>query len=98
MTRQGRSLRVVAPGEAPAKKRTPMTVTKAAADGSRADLLAAMRARVAAAVEDSRTPAPALAALTRRLLEIDAELKAIDEAGPEDPPPPGDEPFDRESI
>ena len=54
------------------------SVTLAASDGSRLDLLVAMRARVAAAVEDDDTPPRDLAALTRRLLEIANEIAAIE--------------------
>jgi hypothetical protein len=54
------------------------SVTKAASEGSRLDLLVAMRARVASAVEDSDTPPRDLAALTRRLLEIANEIAAIE--------------------
>lgn len=69
-------LRVVAPDEvSPAKRHT---VTSAASEGSRRDLLVAMRARVATAVEDPNTPARDLAALTRRLLEIAKDIEAID--------------------
>lgn len=71
-------LRAVAPGEpAPAKRHT---VTSAAAEGSRRDLLVAMRARVATAVEDPNTPARDLAALTRRLMEIARDIEALDAA------------------
>jgi hypothetical protein len=59
-----------------------MTVTKAATTGDRRDLLVALRARIARSVEDPNTPAPALAALSRRLLEIAKDLEALDaEAG-----------------
>ena len=56
------------------------TVTGAAAEGSRRDLLVSMRARVATAVEDGATPARDLAALTRRLMEIAKEIDSIDAA------------------
>ena len=56
----------------------PMSVTEAAGDGSQRDLLVAMRARVAQAVEDPKTMARDLAALTRRLMEIAREIEAID--------------------
>ena len=68
------------PAGAQAPRRAPKSVTKAAADGSRRELLVAMRARVATAVEDPNTPARDLAALTRRLLEIAKEIEAIDAA------------------
>lgn len=54
------------------------SVTEAASEGTRLDLLVAMRARVAAAVEDPNTPPRDLAALTRRLLEIANEIAAIE--------------------
>lgn len=74
MARQ--QLRAVKPGET-AKKR-PMTVTKAASEGSQRDLLVAVRDRVAKDVESPNTPARDLAALTRRLMEITKEIEAID--------------------
>jgi hypothetical protein len=54
------------------------SVSEAASDGSRLDLLIAMRARVAAAVEDPNTPPRDLAALTRRLMEISNEIASIE--------------------
>jgi hypothetical protein len=54
------------------------SVTEAASQGSRLDLLVAMRCRVATAVEDPDTPARDLAALTRRLLEIANEIATIE--------------------
>lgn len=54
------------------------SVTAAAADGTRLELLIATRARVARAVEDPNTPPRDLAALTRRLLEIAKEIEAIE--------------------
>jgi hypothetical protein len=57
-------LRAVRPGE---PGRRPLTVSQAAKDGTRRDLLVALRIRSARAVEDPGTPAPALAALSRRL-------------------------------
>jgi hypothetical protein len=69
-------LRVVAPNEV-TPIRPPMTVTTAAADGDRLDLMLAMRARVATAVEDPNTSARDLAALTRRLVEIAKDIDAL---------------------
>jgi hypothetical protein len=54
------------------------SVTEAASQGSRLDLLVAMRSRVATAVENPDTPARDLAALTRRLLEIANEIATIE--------------------
>jgi len=56
----------------------PRSVSAAADSGSRRDLLVAMRARVALAVEDSGTPARDLAALTRRLMEIAKDIEQLD--------------------
>lgn len=53
-------------------------VSEAAANGNRLELLVAMRARVASAVESADTPPRDLAALTRRLLEIANEIAAIE--------------------
>ena len=71
------SLRAVQPGEkaAPVK---PKSVTEAADDGSTRELLVAMRARIAKAVEDPNTPARDLAALTKRLVEVVRDIEAID--------------------
>ena len=71
------SLRAVEPGEAAPARKT-HTVTSAASEGDRRDLLVAMRSRIATAVEDPNTPARDLAALTRRLLEIAKDIEAID--------------------
>ena len=65
-----------ATNEAPPKK--PLTVTDAASTGTHKDLLVAMRARVATAVQDPNTPARDLAALTRRLMEIAKDIEAMD--------------------
>ena len=67
--------------EPPKRKRRSkrkMTVTQAASDGSTRELLVAMRDRVARAVENPDTPARDLAALTKRLMDIAREIKAID--------------------
>lgn len=74
------TLRVVDTDEKPAKKPPAKvkTVTQAAESGTMRELLVAMRARTAKAVEDPNTPARDLAALTRRLLEIARDIEAID--------------------
>lgn len=70
-------LRVAKPDEkAPAVK--PKTVTEAAKGGSQRELLAAMRDRIAVAVEHPNTPARDLAALTKRLADVAREIEAID--------------------
>lgn len=70
-------LRAVSPGEK-ATKVTPKSVTEAAAGGDARELLVAMRARIAIAVEDPTTPARDLAALTKRLSDIALSIGAID--------------------
>lgn len=54
------------------------SVTKAAAEGSRLEVLRALRAVVAEAVDDRDTPKRDLAALTRRLMGIIDEIAAIE--------------------
>lgn len=97
-------LKAVAEGStppAPPKKRSALTVTKAASDGSHLDLLEAMRDRVAKSVEDVNTPARDLAALTRRLMEITREIEAIHAAAKqeaEENADADDEAFDAEAL
>lgn len=72
------------PVKAPAKRgrprgpARPKTITAAAAKGTTRDLLVAMRARVAMAVEDETTPARDLASLTKRLTDIQKDIAALD--------------------
>lgn len=73
-----RSLRAVADGEKPPKSRKVMSVSEAARGGSARDLLIATRDRIALAVEDEKTPARDLAALTKRLMETVREIESID--------------------
>lgn len=54
-----------------------MSIAEAASNGSRYDLLAAMRDRIALELDEG-VPARDLASLTRRLLEITKEIEAID--------------------
>lgn len=70
-----RPLRAVAPDE---KADRHLTISEAAEKGSHRELLAAMRERVATAVQDPNCPPRDLAALTRRLQEIAREIDAID--------------------
>ena len=69
------SLRAVKPDEKPSKRKT---VSQAAESGTTRELLVAMRARIATAVEDANTPARDLAALTKRLTEVVRDIEAID--------------------
>lgn len=72
------ALRAVTPGEKPARKQPPKTVTQAAKAGTPRELLTAMRDRIAQAVEDEKTSPRDLAALTRRLTEVVREIEQID--------------------
>jgi len=54
------------------------TVTEAAAKGATRDLLVAIRARLATAVEDPDCLDRDLAVLSRRLVEVVHEIEAID--------------------
>lgn len=73
-----RPLRVAADGEKPPKQKKAMSVSEAAKSGSARDLLLATRDRIALAVEDEKTPARDLAALTKRLMETVREIESID--------------------
>jgi hypothetical protein len=68
-------LRAAGPEDQPAKAKT---ITQAAEGGTTRELLVAMRARIAKAVEDANTPARDLAALTKRLVEVVRDIEAID--------------------
>ena len=54
------------------------SVAEAAKNGTTRELLEATRDRIAEAVEDDKTPARDLAALTKRLMETVREIEAID--------------------
>lgn len=79
MATKPHALTVVTESTRPPAK-TVKSVTKAAADGNRRELLVSMRGRIATAVEDPNTPARDLAALSRRLMEIAKDIEAIDAA------------------
>lgn len=64
--------------QASAVKEKPKTVSQAAASGTVRELLTATRDRIAVAVENPRTPARDLAALTKRLMETVREIQALD--------------------
>jgi hypothetical protein len=55
-------------------------VKAAAETGTRRDLLVALRARIAADIDNKNTPPRDLAALSRRLLEIARDIDALDAA------------------
>ncbi|MEJ9078842.1 hypothetical protein WKY82_10510 [Gordonia malaquae] len=71
-------LRAVADDERAQEPEIPKTVAEAARAGTRRELLAAMRDRVAVEITNDDCAARDLAALTRRLQEIVREIEAID--------------------
>lgn len=73
------SLRVVK-DEPPPRPGKPVTVQAAAEGGSRRELLTALRSRIATGIDDPKTPARDLAALSLRLLDIARELELLDAA------------------
>lgn len=78
------NLRAVGKDEKPPGSTKLKTITAAASSGTERELLVAMRARLAKSVEDPNTPPRDLAALSRRLLEVDREIRAIDLAAEEE--------------
>lgn len=95
-----RKLRTVQPDEQPAGPVRPPTVAEAAKSGDHRALLAAMRDRIATAVQDPECPPRDLAALTRRLNEIAKDIRAMDLAAQQeaDERVPDDEAFDAASV
>lgn len=80
----------------------PKTIVEAAADGTTRELLAALRDRLAHAVQDPNCPPRDLASLSRRLHEITRDIEAIDaaagEGGISDAVATPDEAFDPEAL
>ena len=72
------SLRMVSEASEPSEPAKPMTVASAAESGTQRDLLVALRARIAADIDNPNTPPRDLAALSMRLLAIAKEIGAID--------------------
>lgn len=70
---------VPADGMTPPPADSPLPETVAAAtEGTRRDVLVAQRARIAKAVDSEKTSPRDLAPLSRQLLLIDEEIRAID--------------------
>lgn len=55
-------------------------ISRAAESGDSLEMLRALRLRLAKAVENERTPPRDLAALSRRLVDIDRDIKAAEAA------------------
>lgn len=72
------------PAHEPAKADQTMSVTEAAFTGSQLDLLKAMRARIARALDDPKTSPVALAALANRQLDIVREIEALEKSAEEE--------------
>jgi hypothetical protein len=72
-----RALRAV--DEATPRKQA-LSVTEAAAHGSHRELLVAVRARVAKAIQNEDTPPRDLASLSLRLLDVAKQIEALDAA------------------
>src|SRR4051812_24745386 len=69
-------LRAVAADEVGSRRA--MSITEAAASGDQRALLVATRTRIARAVDNPECPPRDLAALTRRLTDINKEIEALD--------------------
>lgn len=96
MTASATALRVV-PSATP--QHQPRTVAHAAAFGSTRDVLVATRDRLAVAIDDPKTLARDLAALTKRLMETAREIASIDARDePDDLETVEDAPFDPRMI
>lgn len=67
-----------APAKRAPRKVTPVSVTAAARSGDRRQLLVALQARVARALDDPATTGPALAALIKQSRELAEAIAEID--------------------
>lgn len=93
-------LRAVGPDEQPPKAEK-LTVAQAAEKGSHLELLVAMRERIALTVADPKCPPRDLAALTRRLQDIAAEIATLELRAKQEADEgevPADEVFDASAI
>ena len=72
------ALRVVSPGEKPPAPLKPKSIVQAAEEGSRLELLRALRLRLARAVQDPECPPRDLAALTRRLDDLAKQVEGLE--------------------
>lgn len=68
----------------PASTSSALTVQAAIEEGTSVDLLRAMRARLARTFDSETTPPRDLAAISRRMLEIDDRIRLLEEAEKEE--------------
>lgn len=71
-------LRAVTADEKAVTPARPATISEAANAGDTRALLVAMRTRIAATLQDPKCPPRDLASLSKRIIEIDESIKAID--------------------
>ncbi|UXA14084.1 hypothetical protein KXD97_10050 [Mycobacterium sp. SMC-8] len=72
-----------APAKPAPRKVTPVSVTAAVRSGDRRQLLVALQARVARALDDPATTGPAFAALIKQSRELSEAIAEIDRPPPE---------------
>jgi hypothetical protein len=95
-------LRAVKATERKPRAKRPKTIVQAATDGTDLEVLSALELRIATAVQSPSCPMRDLASLSKRLMEIRAEITAIrnqegdDEIG--DAASTDDEAFDPKAI
>ena len=99
------ALRAVGADEKPPEPAKAKSITEAANAGDTRALLVAMRTRIAATLQDPKCPPRDLASLSKRIIEIDENIKAIDaraddESGKKDEPrgEAADAPFSAEAL
>ena len=72
-------LRAVGDDERDDHPKAPKTITEAAKDGDRRELLEATRLKIAQTLESAATPPHTIAALARQLSEVDREIREMGE-------------------
>lgn len=76
-TKRQSALRAVGEDEKPPPAKAIKSVLEAANDGSRLDVLVQMRTVIAKALDSEKTLARDLASLSKRLMEIEADIAAL---------------------
>lgn len=94
-----RPLRAVQPGESPAQKPAPATITEAVEAGDARDVLAAMRKQLAQKLDSGEVSSNAIASAYKELRELDRLVRLADaEAAAEEAKQHGDEVSRRRSF